>query len=96
MARTISDERTALAHLDDLGRALAGRGLLTMIVTEGTPRLEVLDRSDPARCGTILCPAGDERWFWWTWADRIAPVTDLERAADLVDRALSAPGGATG
>ncbi|REF00090.1 hypothetical protein [Thermomonospora umbrina] len=92
MARTISEERVDLAHLDDLGRALTARGFLTMIVTAGTPRLEVLNRTDPERFGTVLCQGGDDRWFWWSWADRIAPAADLEDAAALVERALSAPG----
>ena len=29
-------------------------------------------------------------WFWWPWADRIAPVTDVSTAADRVARVLSA------
>lgn len=89
MAETSAD----LAPLDDLGRALAGRGYLTMIVTgAGRARLEVLARSDPARYGSVLCAPGDggERWYWWAWADRIAPVAAVEPAADLVDRLLRA------
>ncbi|ACY98186.1 MULTISPECIES: hypothetical protein [Thermomonospora] len=96
MARTISEEHIGLAHLDELGRELTDRGYLTMIVTAGIPRLDVLNRTDPERHGTVLCERGaheEERWFWWSWADRIAPVTDLRRAADLIDRFLSGAAG---
>jgi hypothetical protein len=97
MARTISEERVDLTHLDDLARELTGRGYFTMIVTDGTPRLNVLDRREPGRYGTVVCERGTEegeRWFWWSWADRIAPVTEVERAAALVDRTLSSANGA--
>ncbi|MFD0689256.1 hypothetical protein [Actinomadura fibrosa] len=82
---------TDLAILDDLGRALARRGFLTMIVTAGArPRLEVLDRTSPDRYGTVLCERDGrgDRWYWWSWADRIAPAGELERAAEAVDRDL--------
>ncbi|GAA2626183.1 hypothetical protein SMC26_18925 [Actinomadura fulvescens] len=89
MAHTITD--TALAALDELGQALARRGHLTMMVTAGPrPRLEVLHRTEPGRSGTIVCDrdAEGESWFWWTWADRIAPVRELDRTAALVDQSL--------
>ncbi|SEG84072.1 hypothetical protein SAMN04489712_116138 [Thermomonospora echinospora] len=91
MAPTSSEEHADLAHLDDLSEELTGRGHLTMIVTDGTPRLNVLDRTDPDRYGTVICERGseDDLWFWWSWADRIAPVTDLRRAAAVIDRTLS-------
>lgn len=95
MGQTITDAGADVAHLDDLGRLLTGRGYLTMIVTNGgRPRLEVLNRTDPERYGSVICAAGahGERWFWWTWADRVAPVDALERAADLVDRQLRTGG----
>ena len=30
-------------------------------------------------------------WFWWSWAERIAAATELDRAAERVVHVLSAP-----
>ncbi|MFG2004367.1 hypothetical protein ACGFNU_34935 [Spirillospora sp. NPDC048911] len=100
MTQTIedTDTDTGLAALEDLSQALTRRGHLTMMVTAGgRPRLEVLHRTEPGRSGTIVCErdTDGEAWFWWTWADRIAPARELEQAAVLVDRSLrQAPGAA--
>ncbi|KAB2352166.1 hypothetical protein [Actinomadura rudentiformis] len=91
MLRTIEETDTELAALEDLGQSLARHGHLTMMVTAGTgPRLEVLHRTEPGRSGTIVCQrdADGTAWFWWTWADRIAPARDLDRAAALIDQSL--------
>lgn len=80
-------------YLDSLSAALNGRGHLTMIVTDGPQaRLEVLDRATRDGNVTVLCRRGrdGDRWFWWGWADRIAPADDLEHAASVVHRSLRA------
>jgi hypothetical protein len=50
------------------------------------------------------CAAGDagggQMWFWWGWAQPIAPVTDLPAVAAAIDRVLRilgapSPGGNT-
>ncbi|TDD93784.1 hypothetical protein [Actinomadura rubrisoli] len=84
-------EQEDVSILDELGGALTRRGYLTLLVTTGSrPRLEVLDRTSPDRYGTVLCErdAGGDRWYWWSWADRIAPAHEVERAAGAVDRDL--------
>ncbi len=36
----------------------------------------------------------DAEWFWWPWADRIAPAADVAAAADAIARVLAlAPAG---
>ena len=32
--------------------------------------------------------AGDG-WLWWSWAERLAPVTDISGAADAITRVLA-------
>jgi hypothetical protein len=32
-------------------------------------------------------------WFWWSWAERIAIVDDLDLAATTIARVLSLPRG---
>ncbi|MEU5884048.1 hypothetical protein [Spirillospora sp. NPDC047279] len=91
MAQMVIETGTETAALEELAQALTRHGHLTMIVTSGgRPRLEVLARATASRSGTVVCEAdaGGEQWFWWTWADRIAPVRELERAALLVDGGL--------
>ncbi|MBA9005161.1 MULTISPECIES: hypothetical protein [Thermomonospora] len=90
MAHTLTKEDIDVAHLDDLARALSRHGHLTMIVTDGVPRLTVLNRAEPDRYATVICERGPggEPWFWWSWADRIAPVADLDHAATVIDRSL--------
>ncbi|MGH3067266.1 MAG: hypothetical protein ACRDMI_01615 [Streptosporangiaceae bacterium] len=41
----------------------------------------------------VACEAG---WFWWPWADRIAPVTDVGTAADTIVRVLCSADGQHG
>ncbi|MFI0450401.1 hypothetical protein [Actinomadura sp. 6N118] len=97
MMQTVEVTDTELAALEELGQALVRNGHLTMLVTGGTrPQLEVLHRTEPGRSGTIVCErdTDGEAWFWWTWADRIAPARELDRAAALVDRSLQQASGA--
>ncbi|TNY35060.1 hypothetical protein [Thermomonospora catenispora] len=88
MPRTLIEEH--VGRLEDLARVLSRHGHLTMLVTDGVPRLTVLNRAEPDRQVTVVCERGPDGgpWFWWSWADRIAPVTDLDRAAAAIDRAL--------
>ncbi|MQY09189.1 hypothetical protein [Actinomadura macrotermitis] len=84
MTQTITGGGTAA--LDELGAALAPLGYLTVLLEDGArPRLEVLDRRPGGRSGGVVC---DGDWYWWPWADRIAPAGDAARAAALVDRGL--------
>ena len=36
----------------------------------------------------IVESAGDEAWFWWAWAERIAPARDLDTAVSGIRRVL--------
>ena len=77
--------------LDRLGQELTRRGYLVMLLPAGGPaRLEIMNRgARRERDGSVLCEAGGGgRWFWWSWAERIAPADAVEEAADQVDRLL--------
>lgn len=73
--------------LDRLGGELERRGYLVMLHA-ARPRLEVVNRDRPAWSGDVLCECG---WYWWSWADRIAPADNLDRAVAVVDGLLSPP-----
>ncbi|MBO2455235.1 hypothetical protein J4573_49675 [Actinomadura barringtoniae] len=91
MAQTTMDTDADMARLEELAQALTGRGYRTMLVTGGgRARLEVLDRITSMPTGTVVCErdTGGEAWFWWSWADRIAPASAPADAAALVDLGL--------
>lgn len=89
------DER--LDHLERLGEEMTERGFLIRAVTPGTgpPYLRVANPIAPVLTDRVMCERGaDGRyWFWWPWAQRIAPVDDLEGAAERVARVLAATNG---
>ncbi len=72
----------AVTHLEALNVYLAGRGFETRMAS-ARRELNVSNRTAPEiREDINAAPADDGAWwFWWSWGDRIAPVTDLETAA---------------
>lgn len=74
--------REALAQLEALSVDLAGRGFETRVV-HAAHRLNVANRTVPEVCDDISAAPADDGawWFWWSWGDRIASVTDVETAA---------------
>ena len=77
------------AALEKLAAELAARGFATPALSRhGRPAsLTVANPAASMLTETVMAEAG---WFWWPWADRIAPVTDVSTAADRVARVLSA------
>ena len=78
--------------LEKLGAELNVRGFEAHLVTPPgkqpwlavhNPRAEVMSED-------IMMQAG---WFWWPWADRIAPAADVPAAAARVAAVLRAGGG---
>jgi hypothetical protein len=74
--------REAAVQLEALSADLAGRGFETHVVRAGH-RLNVTNRAVPEVCQDIDVALADDGawWFWWSWGERIAPVTDIETAA---------------
>jgi hypothetical protein len=83
-----------LEQLEPLGRLLSQRGLRADVIAAEArmPRLHV---TNPAVTGleedvyAWRCQDGSW-WFWWSWAERIAPGTDPGRAADRIEHVLAA------
>jgi hypothetical protein len=99
----VSDEKTALArtriaYLEGLGDALRNRGFAVrlMVPQGGPPSLHVVNPQASALAENILAECAENTdgawWFWWSWAERIAPADDLHEAADRVTRVLAATG----
>jgi hypothetical protein len=88
-----------LACLDALAAELTIRGWIAYVTTpRGRPaRLFVQNPHDPAICADVMAAAENgtaDWWFWFSWAERIAPagapaaaavviVTELRRPADV-------------
>ncbi len=68
-----------IAFLDALAAQLRCRGWTAYLSTAPgrLPGLCVQDPRQPAQCGDVIAvpsgPAGDV-WYWFSWAERIAPV----------------------
>ena len=90
--------RTRIAYLEGLGDELRNRGFAVrlMIPQGGPPSLHVVNPLASALAENILAECAESGdgawWFWWSWAERIAPADDLEEAADRVTRVLAATG----
>jgi hypothetical protein len=81
------------AALEKLAAELNARGYeARLIVPDGRPPwLAVINPAATMLEETVMAYA---EWFWWPWADRIAPAADAATAADAIARVLAlAPAG---
>jgi hypothetical protein len=70
---------TATAYLHELGQSLQARGLHVRVgpTSSGVPQLIVVSTSVPTLSEVIFAARSEGSWwFWWSWAERIAPVDD--------------------
>jgi hypothetical protein len=74
--------------LEKLAAELSARGFETrLLATESrVPSLSVTNPQATALSEDVV--AGDG-WLWWSWAERITPVTDISGAADAITRVLA-------
>jgi hypothetical protein len=82
----------ARSYLEPLAEALRQRGFLARItrIGDGPSFVEVINRDAPDLAESIFAaPAAGGWWFWWSWAQRIAPAADIEPAADRIARVLA-------
>lgn len=82
----------AAERLEALAQNLTGRGFHAHVMeAHGQICACVSNQSAPQLSETVYAaPAADGSWwFWWSWADRIAPVADIETAAFKVSYLLT-------
>jgi hypothetical protein len=85
-----------IAFLDVLAAQLRARGWSAYITTPAGPvaSLFVQDPHDHPKSGDIIAAldgATGHWWYWFSWAERIAPAHAPAAAADTIIRALQRP-----
>ena len=87
-------DQAYLDQLDRLAPVLAQHGMATNLMAPAgrVPSLRVINPAAPALAEDVYagCCEDGSWWFWWSWAERIAAATELERAAERVAHVLSA------
>ncbi|GAA2137232.1 hypothetical protein GCM10009727_32440 [Actinomadura napierensis] len=89
---TAAPARTRIEYLEELGDELVRRGLrVRLTLPRGqSPSLHVMNPDASALTENILAERGaDGWWYWWSWAERIAPADDVAVAADRVALVLA-------
>jgi hypothetical protein len=83
-----------LNRLEGLAEVLGRRGLRASLMAPAgrVPSLHVVNPAAPALAEHVYAGRSQDGtwWFWWSWAERIAAVDDLEDAASLIERVLAA------
>jgi hypothetical protein len=84
-------------YLDKLAEELTHRGLEAWLMTPNgrMPSVYVVNPTARALEDNVYAVRGQDGlcWFWWSWAERIAIVDDLDLAATTIARVLSLPRG---
>jgi hypothetical protein len=77
-----------VTSLEKLAAELGARGFETRLAApEGrVPSLSVTNPQATALTENVVAGEG---WLWWSWAERIAAVTDVGAAADAISRVLA-------
>jgi hypothetical protein len=92
-------ETDATAQVEALAHELSRRGFATTVTTgDGRrhPCVRVVNR-DAAHMqeDVYAAPGTDGQWsFWWSWADKIGPIDDIETAAAAISYVLDPGAGA--
>ncbi len=74
----------AVERLHDLAASLDQRGFSAHVLVTGEKlRLWVQHRSIPQLSDAVYAaPAEDGSWWlWWSWADQLAPIGEVDTAA---------------
>jgi hypothetical protein len=84
----------ASTRLEELGWRLGRVGLCARLDMPlgKPPSLHVVNPAIPTAEERVMIDwRRGEAWFWWAWAERIAPADDLDRATAAVCRVLGVP-----
>ncbi|HET9897030.1 MAG TPA: hypothetical protein VFQ44_19015 [Streptosporangiaceae bacterium] len=86
-----------LSRLEVLGEELAKRGLRTTVVSLSgrVPSLHVVNPTAARLAEDVYVGRSQDGlwWFWWPWAERIAPGDEAGEAAAVIARVLDVSDG---
>jgi hypothetical protein len=80
----VGQRDTAAKRLDDLAVNLDRRGFSAQVLANGDElRVLVQNRAVAQLSDAVYAaPAEDGAWWlWWSWADQLAPIDEIESAA---------------
>ena len=83
---------TARSYLEPLAEALSQRGLHARVtrIGDGPSFIEEVNPDAPDLAESIFAArTGQEWWFWWSWAERIAPAEEIEFTAGRIAHVLA-------
>jgi hypothetical protein len=86
----------AIVQVEALAVDLATRGFEAHVShDDGTLSLNVINRAAPGSRENIAARLADDGswWFWWSWGDRIARITEVEAAAFKIAYVLTPQAG---
>ncbi|MCW2919720.1 MAG: hypothetical protein JWN52_7788 [Actinomycetia bacterium] len=85
---------TAIDHLDQLAERLRADGWEAWLTVSSShlPYVLVLNPKMRALNDEVIAApdAAGDWWYWWSWAERIAPVDDAAQVVVWVARVLAA------
>lgn len=93
MPETVAADEV-ISHLEVLAADLNVRGFTTTITSDGRyPSVRVVNSTTAQLSEQVYAaPASDGSvWFWWSWAERIAPVRQPGTAAAKIAHVLAVP-----
>ncbi len=78
------------SHVEALADELSRRGFIVTITRNAHYPSLTVDHPEVGRLSETIyvALARDEPWFWWSWAERIAPAADVQATADAVAHVL--------
>ncbi len=83
-----------LGPLEGLAGELAKRGLRATVMSPAgrVPSLHVVNPSATRLAEDVYVGRSQDGlwWYWWPWAERIAPSDDIAEAAAVIARVLDA------
>jgi hypothetical protein len=83
-----------LGQLESLADELGKHGLMTRLMAPAgrVPSLHVVNPAVSRLAEDVYVGRSQDGrwWFWWPWAERIAPEDEIVAAAALIARVLSA------
>ncbi len=95
MPETVAADEV-ISHLEDLAADLKGRGFTATVTSDGRyPFVRVVNSTAAQLSEQVYAAlaADGSVWFWWSWAERIAPIQEPAAAAAKIAHVLAAAAG---